>query len=238
MATPSSSKVPWIKLSALGLGFAGVLVAAYATPFGDLLTPEAITALLERARGATWLPPVFVLTYGVATTFALPSLIFTLACGAVFGFGWAVVLNTLGANLGANGAFLLARSLGREGVARLLGKRLEAVDRQVSEHGFLGVLFLRFILIVPYNLLNLSAGLTAIRWRDYAIATFLGMLPMTMVYTFFAGSLATQVTAPDPQAQLRLWIAGALVGVLVLIPIAARVIISKRRRNRDRAATS
>jgi len=227
------SGAPWVKLAALGFAFAAVALAVYATPFGELLTPDAVTNLLEGARGAVWLAPIFVLAYGVATTFAIPSLIFTLSGGAVFSFGWAVLFNTLGANMGANGSFLLARYLGRDGVARLLGHRLEAIDRQLSEHGFLGILFLRLILIAPYNLLNLSAGLTAIKWRHYALATLLGMLPMTLVYTFFAGSLVTQVTEPDPGARIRLWFASALVGVLILVPIVARVMVKRRRARRD-----
>jgi uncharacterized membrane protein YdjX (TVP38/TMEM64 family) len=220
--------------------FAGVLlsvaVALRVTPAREYLTAEALAGLLERARGAAWLPIAYVAAYVIAVVLALPSIVLTLAGGAVFGFVPAVLLTTLSANLGANAAFWVARSLGREGVQRLLGNRLRGIDEQASANGFYGILFLRLILIAPYNLLNIAAGLSAVRWRDYAAGTLLGMLPMIAVYTFFAESLVSDVTGGDEAARGRLWIAAALVGLLILTPITVRFLLKRRAARREAKA--
>jgi uncharacterized membrane protein YdjX (TVP38/TMEM64 family) len=132
------------------------------------------------------------------------------------------VLNSVGANIGANAAFLLAKALGREGVERLGGKRIEGLNRATVKHGFLGLLILRLVPLVPFNALNFGSGLTGLRWRDYAIATVIGILPGTLVYTFFADALIQGSTQASHDARTRLWIAAGLFLMLSLVPLVAR----------------
>jgi uncharacterized membrane protein YdjX (TVP38/TMEM64 family) len=124
--------------------------------------------------------------------------------------------------IGASAAFGLARFLGREGLERLVGNRLRGLDRAAAEHGLMGLFVLRLVPLVPFNALNFGSGLTALRWRDYALATVVGILPGTLVYTFFAHALAEGSTSASVEARTRLWIAAALLVALSLIPVVAR----------------
>jgi uncharacterized membrane protein YdjX (TVP38/TMEM64 family) len=112
--------------------------------------------------------------------------------------------------------------LGRDGIERLLGKRLAGLDRATAQHGFVGLLILRLIPLVPFNALNFGSGLTAMRWRDYALATVIGILPGTLVYVFFADALVQGSTAASAEARTRLFIAAGLFLLLTLIPLIAR----------------
>ncbi len=213
---------PFLKLALL----VGILMAAWllvrATPAGEYFTREGVARALEAVRGSAWAPAVFVLAYASATALALPGSILTIAGGAVFGFGWGAVLNTFGANIGATAAFGMARVLGREGIERIAGSRLQGLNNATMQHGFIGLFVLRLIPLVPFNALNFGSGLTALRWRDYAIATVLGILPGTLVYTFFADALMLGSTEASRAAYTRLWIAGGLLIALSLVPLIAR----------------
>lgn len=211
-----------LKLALLVVLVGGALAAVYLTPLGEHVTQRRVLTLLETLRGSLWAPLVFVLAYTAATTLALPGSLLTIAGGAVFGFWWGSLLNTVGANLGANAAFGLGRTLGREGIEKLAGDRLAGLDKATARHGFIGLLTLRLIPLVPFNALNFGSGLTAMRWRDYALATVIGILPGTLVYTFSADALVKGATSASAEATRNLYIAAGLFLLLILVPIIAR----------------
>ncbi len=213
---------PYLRLAVLVAILVAAALVVRAAALRDDAAARAFVEGLERVRGSGWAPVGFVACYSVATALALPGSLLTIAGGAVFGFWWGAALNTLGANLGANAAFVVARALGRDGVRRLAGPRLHGLDRATAQHGLTGLLLLRLIPLVPFNALNYGSGLTAIRWRDYAVATALGILPGTMVYTFFADALVQGSTSASAEARAKLWIAAGLFVLLALIPMIAR----------------
>lgn len=220
---------PYLKLGLLGGLLIGAALAVRATPLGEYLTRDGILATLQVVRGSMWAPITFVVIYSAATALALPGSLLTIAGGAVFGFWWGALLNSLGANIGANTAFGLARILGRDGIERLAGTRIAGLDKVTAKHGFLGLLILRLVPLVPFNALNFGSGLTVLRWGHYAIATVIGILPGTLVYTFFADALVQGSTSASQEARTRLWIAAALFLGLALIPLIARRLGFKSR---------
>jgi uncharacterized membrane protein YdjX (TVP38/TMEM64 family) len=102
----------------------------------DMLNLEAIGPALS-ALGI-WAPVGFVLIYGAATVLFFSGAVLSLAGGALFGPVWGTVLNLAGATLGATAAFLLARTIEGESVARRVGGRLRRlVDGVTAEGGAL-----------------------------------------------------------------------------------------------------
>jgi uncharacterized membrane protein YdjX (TVP38/TMEM64 family) len=213
-----------LKLLALVALVSGGIVGLRATGHGALFTAEGAGRLVELLRQSPWAPLAFVTLYVVATALDFSGAVLTLAGGAVFGFGWGAVLNTIGANLGASAAFYVARRLGREGVQQFLGARLARLDRVSAEQGFAWLLRLRLIPVVPFNLLNVAAGLTAMPWRTFAAATAIGILPGTLIYTFFADALLSAgASHEDARAQItRLTVALVALVILSLVPAIAR----------------
>ena len=210
-----------LKLGALVLLIIGGYLVAKATPVGDYLTREGIGEGINWLRGNPWAPAIFVGIYATATALAVPGTILTLAGGAVFGFHWGTLYNFIAANIGANAAFLIARSLGRDSVRRLIGKDsrvLNKLDGIVEQHGFRGLLTLRLIPLVPFNALNFGSGLMPLKWRTYAIATLAGILPGTAIYTFFADALLQGSQEASRDALVRLIVAGALLVLLSFLP--------------------
>ncbi len=198
-------------------------LAVRASPARGWLTPRGIEQLLAALREPWWAPLAFVAAYTIAAALDFSGLVLTLVGGAVFGFWWGALLNLLGANLGASAAFWVARLLGREGLHALLGDRLSAgLDRLAHQAGFAWLLRLRLIPIVPFNLLNFASGLTALPWRTYAAATAIGVIPATLVYTFFADALLSGSREAGHRVFVRVLIAGALLVLLSFVPTIAR----------------
>lgn len=188
----------------------------------ELRDRAALVAAIRRARTFPLLVPAFVAAYAAAVTFGLPASPFTLAGGALFGFWRGFLLNWLGAVLGAFLAFLFASALCGDACRALLGRRAEALDRLATEHGFLGTLRLRLIPVVPFSLLNFAAALAGVRRRDYFLATALGIIPGTAVYTYFAESLLRGATDAGHHALVRVAAAGALLLAFSFVPALVR----------------
>ena len=213
---------PLLKLVVLVLILGGAAVVVRATAFGEYLDRQTMLDTLEALRSSVWAPLVYVVVYAAATALALPGSILTIVGGAVFGFGWGVLLVTIAANIGANAAFGLSRWLGRDGIERILGPRLKGFDDATEQHGFVGLLILRLIPLVPFNALNFGSGLTKMRWRDYALATAIGIVPGTVVYVFSADALMQGATDASGEARTRLFIAAGLFLALTLIPLVVK----------------
>ena len=215
------SRGPLFKLGALVLLVVAAYLIATRTPLGSYLSREGIFEVVEWLRGHPWAPVIFVAIYASATALAVPGTILTLGGGAIFGFWWGTLLNMAAANIGANAAFGIARALGRDGVRHLMGSdsaTLDKLDGIVKRHGFQGLLTLRLIPLVPFNALNFGSGLMPLRWRTYALATLIGIVPGTAVYTFFADALLQGSQEASREALLRVAIAGALLVLLSFLP--------------------
>lgn len=187
-----------------------------------LTSPRALVDRASALRNEWWAPILFVATYAALAALNFSGLVLTLVGGAVFGVVWGTLLNTLGANLGATGAYWLARALGRDGVRFLVGDRLAVVDRFAGQGGFPWLLRLRLVPVVPFNLLNLAGGLAAMPWPMFAAATAIGILPGTVVYTWFADALVAGSREASRDALVRVAVAGGALILLSFVPWIVR----------------
>jgi uncharacterized membrane protein YdjX (TVP38/TMEM64 family) len=143
-------------------------------------------------RESSWL--AFIALYVLATVCMVPGLILTVAAGAIFGLLRGVVLVSAASVLGASAAFFIGRTVARGWAQRRIAAwpRFRALDGALTARGFWIVLLTRLSPLFPFNLLNYAYGVTAVRPRDYIAASWLGMLPGTVVYVY-AGSAAASL---------------------------------------------
>jgi uncharacterized membrane protein YdjX (TVP38/TMEM64 family) len=142
-----------------------------------------------------WGVVLFILVYILAAVLCVPGSVLTLGAGFAFGLELGTVAASAGGTLGAAAAFLVSRHLARGLVEQKLADspRFRALDHAVAAHGFRIVLLTRLSPVLPYNLLNYAFGLTRIPFRIYVVASWVGMLPGALLYTYlgsFVGSLA------------------------------------------------
>lgn len=172
--------------------FLGVMIAAIVlvrvSGAGQYLEPERLRALLSGFGIVA--PLVYIAIYTVAPALMLPGLPISMAGATVFGPVWGVVYTIIGATLGACAAFLIARYAARDWVERqLVGSRWNKLDSETAQNGWKAVAFTRLIPLFPFNLLNFAFGLTKIPFPQYAVATFIFMLPGTIAFITFSSSL-------------------------------------------------
>ncbi|MEK6606309.1 MAG: TVP38/TMEM64 family protein [Myxococcota bacterium] len=175
---------------------------------------------------------VYAAVYVLATVLMLPGSIVTLAAGFAYGpIGGTLVVSPASV-AGATAAFLIARSRARPWVERRIGARprLAAIDEAMARSGFRMVALLRLSPLLPFNLLNYALGLTRVRVRDYVLASFVGMLPGTLLYNYL-GSLITNASRlaagerPDAGAAGQILYWGGLAAT-----IAATILITRASR--------
>lgn len=212
----------WLRIAlfaVLVLGVGGALVASGGRVSEAL---DSVRGIVDSA--GLWAPLLFVATYAVLTVLLVPGSPLTIAAGVLFGPVYGTALVVVGATLGATGAFLWGRRLGRDAVARLTGDRFEQVDAWLHDRGMLAVLYLRLVPLVPFNLLNPVAGVTGVTLRDYVIGTAIGIIPGSFAFAALGGSF------DDPTSPMFLAAAGLLVVLAIGAPLVDRYV---RGRNPD-----
>jgi len=192
----------------------GALAAAWRwTPLGDWLNRETLTqaaTLIQDSNAA----PLWVLgTYLLASTLAVPITVLILLTVLVFGPYVGFAYSVSGSLLGAVFTYWLGNALGRDTVRHLAGRRLNALSRRLARHGLLAVLAVRMIPVAPFTVVNLVAGASHIRFRDFVLGTLLGMTPGILAMTLFADRIAAVLRDPSPTTLALL---GAAVVVIVL----------------------
>ncbi len=174
--------------------FIAVLLAAFAALRGG--APARAAEALTWIEGlGPWGPAAFILAYAAACVLFLPGFVLTLGAGALWGpvKGFAVV--SAASTLGAGAAFLVGRYLARGWVARRAAAdpRWAALDAAVGREGWRMVLLTRLSPVFPFNLLNYGFGVTAVPFGEYLWASWVGMMPGTVLYVWL-GSLAGDLT--------------------------------------------
>ncbi len=175
-----------------------------------------------------WGPLVFAVGYAIATVAFVPGSLLTLAGGAVFGLGFGTVYVFIGASVGATASFLIARYFARSAIERKLAgnERFAAIDRAVGDQGRKIVFLLRLSPVFPFILLNYGLGLTKVRLADYIVAC-LGMLPGTVLYTYYGkvvGDVAALAAGAAPERGAAQW---ALLGVGLLATVVVTTVVTR-----------
>jgi uncharacterized membrane protein YdjX (TVP38/TMEM64 family) len=188
---------------------------------------------LDRVTVETWvasagplgpLAVVFLMTVAVVAS-PIPSAPIALASGAAYGHYAGTLYVALGSEIGALGAFLIARGLGRGPVERLLGEK--------ADYGLLGsqnaltltVFVSRLLPFVSFDAMSYAAGLSRLHFWRFALATMAGILPASFVLAHF-GSAAMEGSFGSAE-----WIAlglGLMTGLPLLLVALRRGATSRK----------
>jgi len=202
---------------ALALALVAGLLVAFANR--EALTGDALHRWV--AEAGIWAPLAFIAFYVAATVFFLPGALLTLAAGALFGAVPGALYSLIGATLGATLAFLVARYLAADWVARKAGGRLKQLIEGVEAEGWRFVAFVRLVPLFPFNLVNYALGLTRIPLFAYAAASFVCMFPGALAYAWL-GHAGREALAGADGAVRNALLALALLAFVAFLPRLAR----------------
>ena len=180
-----------------------------------------------QARAPLQVALAYFAIYVAATALSLPgAAIITLAGGALFGLLWGTVLVSFASSIGATLAFLVSRFVLRGSVESRFGPRLAEINRGIEKDGAFYLFTLRLIPVVPFFVINLVMGLTAMKARTFYWVSQVGMLAGTIVYV----NAGTQLARLE---SLQGILSPALLGSFVLLglfPLIARRIVEAVRK--------
>ncbi len=129
---------------------------------------------------------IYILIYALRPFLLFPATLLTVSSGLLFGPWLGILFTIIGENASANVAFSVARWFGRDWVKKQSGDSLQKWEERLAENGLVTVLILRLIML-PFDAVNYGCGLTAVRQRDYAIGTFIGILPALIAFVLLGG---------------------------------------------------
>lgn len=179
MSEEAETKQPqWIQIPLVILVF-GVFAAAawYYFSIYDHFNSENVQDFIN-SFGA-WAPVVFAILYTISAPIPLISWVLSPLGGLLFGTFWGSLLVVGVATVSSLIPFTLSRTLGQDWVAsRLKGKKLDDIyQRSEGQGGFLFILMMRLIPVLPWEVQNYVAGLTKVALPTYIVATALGIIP-------------------------------------------------------------
>ena len=191
---------------------------------GDLLDPGLLKSRV--LAFGLWGPLAVVGLMALAIVFSpLPSAPIAMAAGALYGHTWGTIYVLLGAEIGALAAFGIARLVGHELLRRWFGERLR-LGWLGSQNALMGVVFAsRLLPFVSFDIVSYAAGLTALSFWRFALATLFGIVPASFLLAHFGGELSTGNAVQSLIAALAL-------GVLVALPFAAKFLRDRLKTRR------
>jgi uncharacterized membrane protein YdjX (TVP38/TMEM64 family) len=183
---------------------------------------------------------IFIGVYAIATVLLAPGAILTIGAGFAFGLWKGFLAVSAGATLGASLAFLVARFIARrkiEAIART-NEKFQRIDSAIGKEGAKLIFLLRLSPLIPFNLSNYFYGLTSVKFWPYVLASWIGMMPGTLLYVYIgtAGKAAVSVAAGGENMKHG-WPYWTFMGVGLAATIIVTIWVTKIARDALKTAT-
>lgn len=224
--------MPWLVFAALGLIW--LLLWTFSPSF-RATTNEALTVAMSGDQGqirdylngwGAWGPVIsYSLMVAQAILAPIPANILQLANGVVFGILTGTIINIVGQFSGSLLSFTIARMLGKGVVEKLAGQaNQEEIIDWIYKWGGPALFFMRAIPGLPSDAVSYICGLTRMRVSTYAIASFLGYIPQSLLYAWLG----------NDASDYFLWIIAAGTGFSILVGVGVWVYRTYRKRQSTR----
>lgn len=227
---PATTRSAKARKVLLPLSILALLISAIVfLPVGEWI--RSATAWVESL--GFWAPLAFIIIYALAVVFFVPASVLTAGSGAIFGVFWGSVYVSIASTLGATIAFLIGRHLAGKWVEDKIQQheQFNAISDAVADEGAKIVGLTRLSPIFPFTLLNYAYGVTRVKLSHFVLASWLGMMPGTILYVYIGsiGKAASEAGSKSP-AEWSLYGVGLLATLVVTIYITkiARKALQKK----------
>lgn len=198
----------------LGLLFAAVVIVSVwvFTPLAEYLDHKRLQGFLWHLRSENNLALIAIpLLYSVGSLFFFPINMLILATAHLFPMEWAFTYVGLGIFADLCTSYFLGRMLGPPLFKHFFGRRNQKIIKALGEGQLSTLILLRIVPVAPNNLINLTAGASRIPFPRFALATFIGMAPGTVLLIVFQKSIVDVIRNPS------WWSVALLLGFILLV---------------------
>jgi uncharacterized membrane protein YdjX (TVP38/TMEM64 family) len=209
-ATGVSRRMAVVRLAAYVAAVGGVI--AFAVLSGSLPSPDEVRDWADDLGDLAYVAfvPLFVVVNFVITWPILAG-----AAGLLFGTAVGTPLALAAVTVASVVQMLVARRLAAGHHGSLLPERVRGVEEFLTRHGAIAVMETRIVPLLPFGVVNFSAGLTRLPYRDLALGTVVGAAPKVFAYVALGGSLS-DLRSPEAVVAVALLVVLALAGGLVV----------------------
>ncbi|MCX7017049.1 MAG: VTT domain-containing protein [Candidatus Sumerlaeota bacterium] len=183
----------------LAAGLAGFAWSVYKMPWGKQSAADNVVMVrdwIEEWGAFAWIG--FLIVGGAVVTIGFPRIAMAFVGGALFGVAWGTVLGLAVALLAAVPVYAFTRLVGSDLVTRRMGARLQRMDSLLQENAFMVILLIRFCPVGNHFLVNYFAGVAAIPFGAFMLASMIGCFPETFIFALLGGGFVENFN-------LRLW---------------------------------
>lgn len=209
----------------------GLTAAWHWTPLKDWLDIDILLVEINVLKGNPLAPVIFVSAYLLGGLIALPVtvliIVTLLAADPIWGSIYAITGTLSSAALN----YWIGYTLGRKTVRHFAGSYVNRLSHRLSKRGVLTMTAIRMLPVAPFSVVNVLAGASHIRFRDYMLGTFLGMAPGIIAIAVLVDRLGAAVKSPGTSTYLMF---GLVAGFFALTALLLRRWLLKR----DETATN
>jgi len=207
----------FMRFAFLLLALASFAIVWRSTPLVTFLDPKALELSIASMADSPFAPLWVIVGYTLGSLIFVPIILLILATAVVFDPTQAFFYAICGSWVSSVMSYGLGRVVGKATVYRLTGSILGRVQRQITRHGFLSMLFARVVPLAPFVIVNIVAGACRIRFRDFALATALGMIPGILAIVLLEDQVEEAVRDPALATVIFL---GILAAFFILLAVA------------------
>ena len=205
--------------------FGGVgVVFVFGAQFLGFNGEAAVEHWLGAATGP-WALPAAVFAFAIMAFLGVPQFVLIAAAVVAFGPWTGFAYSWIGTLVSALVGFWLGRTFGAKVLRDFAGEGVAKFMRLIGKNGFLASLIVRLVPSAPFIVVNMAAGVTPMRLRDFAAGTAIGIIPKIGLTAFAGNSIVQAMRGGGRQHIILLVIA---VAVWIAAGLVARAWLKKR----------
>jgi phospholipase D1/2 len=219
IVTPEQRKPAYrhlLRVTLLLIAVLGMAAIWRLTSLSEWLAMERLEAVAQWIQDSEFTPVLVLAVYVIGSMAVVPVTLMIIVTVSVFGPWLGAGYALLGTELAALVTFGIGHLLGRDAVGRIAGSRVNRLSRLLSKRGVLTIMTVRVVPVAPFTVINIIAGVSDIRMRDFAIGSFIGMIPGVLAISVLADRIIASLREPNMESVLILAAVLAL-GVLGII---------------------
>ncbi|MGQ0811898.1 MAG: VTT domain-containing protein [Nitrospiraceae bacterium] len=174
-----------------------VMAAAWRwTPLGQWLDLPSLVAYVAGFQHSPSAPFITIAGFVIGGLAVVPVTILIAATVLAFGPLWGFAYSFVGMTLSALTTFWIGHLIGSQIIQRLTGSRIHKLSRRLAQRGVLAVIAVRALPVAPFTIVNMVAGASHIRLREFFIGTVIGELPGLIGLALFVDQISTTIHEP------------------------------------------
>ena len=166
------------------------------TPLGEWLDPQTMQAVLNAVADSPFALLLVLCIYVIGGLLIMPVSVLIMATGLAFGTWAGIFYALVGATASAAVTYVVGRITGRDVIGRFAGPRVNQLGKRLARRGILTVVALRIVPIAPFTIINMVAGASHIRFRDFIIGNAVGLIPGVLAIVFFVDRIIAALHTP------------------------------------------